>query len=138
LLTTTVSAGIKAVITNEDSIRARRRLTNKFIAAHQAERLRPFFDPAIKLITGDGSWILGVDAVVGAFDAQFRDADFVAYERVTTSVAADADGLRAAEHGTWTATWRNGAANGAGVYLACWRRVVGQWVIESELYITLA
>ncbi|MDB5455233.1 MAG: hypothetical protein JWP92_818, partial [Caulobacter sp.] len=31
----------------ETAIRARRKLTNKLIAAHQAQRLRPFLDPAV-------------------------------------------------------------------------------------------
>ena len=41
----------------EDAIRARRRLTNKIIAAHDATRLKPFLDPQVKLIVGDGSLI---------------------------------------------------------------------------------
>jgi hypothetical protein len=33
------------VTSPEDAIRARRKLTNKLIAAREAERLRPFFVP---------------------------------------------------------------------------------------------
>lgn len=119
----------------DDAIRARRRLTNRLIAAHDAARLRPFFAPDMKLIVGDGALILGAEAVVEAFAAQFRDPAFVTYERTPDTVTPDAASVRAAEQGRWVATWRD--ATMAGDYCAVWRKVTGQWVIESELYVTL-
>jgi ketosteroid isomerase-like protein len=118
----------------EDAIRARRRLTNKIIAAHDAARLRPFLAADVKLIAGDGALILGVDAVVEAFAGQFADPDFVTYVRNTQTVTLDAAGARAAEHGDWAADWKGAAMSGT--YLAVWRKTLGQWVIESELYFT--
>jgi ketosteroid isomerase-like protein len=123
------------VTTPEDAIRARRRLTNKLIAAHEAARLKPFFTPDVRLIAGDGALILGVDEVVKAFGAQFADSDFVTYVRTPVTVELDAAGVRAAEHGRWTADWKGSEM--AGTYLAVWRKSLGQWVIESELYVTL-
>jgi ketosteroid isomerase-like protein len=119
----------------EDAIRARRRLTNKLIAAHDAARLRPFLAPDIKLIAGDGALITGAAAVVEAFAGQFLDPDFITYVREPDSVELDAAGERAAEAGRWTARYRSGEMRGT--YLAGWRKLTGQWVIESELYITL-
>jgi ketosteroid isomerase-like protein len=119
----------------EDAIRARRRLTNKLIAAHEAARLRPFFAADVKLIVGDGALILGLDAVIEAFAAQFADPAFVDYRRETEGVEIDAAGARAAERGRWTGRWRD--AEMSGTYLAVWKKVTGQWVIESELYVTL-
>src|ERR1700761_7971843 len=103
-----------------DAIQARRRLTNKIIAAHDAARLRPFFDPQVKLIVGDGALITGVDGVLDAFAGQFQDPGFVAYVRTPESVNLDQDGARAAEQGRWVGTWR-GAPTLSGVYLATWR-----------------
>jgi ketosteroid isomerase-like protein len=120
----------------EDAIRARRRLTNKLIAAHEAARLKPFFAPDARLIAGDGTLILGADAVVKAFGDQFADPDFVTYLRTPEQVELDAAGERAAEHGRWTADWKGSEM--AGSYLAVWRKTLGQWVIESELYVTLS
>lgn len=119
-----------------DAVRARRKLTNRLIAAHDAGRLRPFLHPDITLITGDGTVIGGAPAVLEAFAAQFADPSFVTYERTTASVDLDQDGARAAEAGHWTATWRD-APTLTGTYLAAWRKAAGQWVIESELYVTL-
>ena len=119
-----------------DAIRARRRLTNKLIAAHDAARLRPFFAAHAKVIVGDGDLILGAEAILRAFAGQFGDPTFVTYLREPETVELDADGGRAAEHGRWTARWTGQESSGA--YLAVWRKVTGQWVIESELYVTLA
>ena len=119
----------------DDAIRARRKLTNKLIAGHEAGRLRPFFASDVKLIVGDGALILGVDEVIAAFAGQFAEADFVTYVRETEAVELDAEGSRAAERGRWTGRWN--AREMGGAYLAVWRKVTGQWVIESELYVTL-
>lgn len=123
-----------------DAIRARRKLTNRLIAAHEAARLRPFLHPDMTLVTGDGGRLLGAQAVVEAFAAQFADRSFVTYERVTGTVALDQAEARAAESGRWTALWRgaDGETTLTGTYLAAWRKVAGQWVIESELYVTLS
>ncbi|HEV2532881.1 nuclear transport factor 2 family protein [Phenylobacterium sp.] len=120
----------------EDAIRARRKLTNKLIAGHDAARLRPFFAADARLIAGDGGLILGGAAIVEAFARQFADPDFETYVRDAETVEIDRAGDRAAETGRWTARWKGGEMSGR--YLACWRRQTGQWVIESELYITLA
>ncbi len=119
----------------EDAIRARRRLTNKLIAGHEAGRLRPFFAPEVKVIVGDGALITGVEAVIAAFEAQFRDPGFLAYERTPEHVEIDHAGDRAAETGRWVGCWKQ--ARMTGVYLAAWRKVTGQWVIESETFVTL-
>ena len=119
-----------------DAVRARRKLTNKLIAAHDAGRLKPFLHPEITLIAGDGTVLSAAGAVLEAFAAQFADPSFVTYERITASVDLDRDEARAAESGRWVATWRD-APTLTGTYLAVWRKVTGQWVIESELYVTL-
>lgn len=119
----------------EDAIRARGRLTNKLIAGHESARLRPFFAPDVKLIVGDGDLILGADAVIAAFAAQFAEPGFKAYVRETETVELDAAGLRAAERGRWTGLWAERTLGGT--YLAVWRKTTGQWVIEAEMYVTL-
>ena len=103
----------------EDAIRARRRLTNRLIAGREAERLRPFFLPDARLIAGDGGLILGADAIVEAFAAQFREPGFAPYVRTPERVELDHLAARAAETGRWTGGGRSGA------YMAAWRKVTG-------------
>lgn len=123
--------------TPQDAIAARRKLTNKLIAAKDVARLRPFFDPRVTLIAGDGSLLLGAEDVLAAFAGQFADKGFVAYVRTTEDITLDAEGARAAERGRWVGTWKD-APEQSGTYLATWKKVTGQWVIENELFVTLA
>jgi ketosteroid isomerase-like protein len=118
------------------AIRAKRKLTNRLIAAHDAARLRPHLTDDILLIVGDGGLIQGVDAVVAAFAGQFADPAFVAYVRTTDTVELAADGRRAAESGRWVGRWKGGVEM-SGVYMAAWRDSRGQWLLERELYVTL-
>ena len=120
----------------ETAIRAKRKLTNRLIAAHDAARLRPHLTEDVLLIVGDGGLIQGVDAVVAAFAGQFADPAFIAYVRTTDSVDVAADGHRAAEAGRWVGQWKGGVEV-SGVYLAAWRESHGQWLLERELYVTL-
>ncbi len=126
-------------MTDEAAIRDRRQRTNDLIAAHQAEALRPFFDPEVKLIRGDGTLVAGIEATVKLFEAQFGDPDFIAYFRKTAAVTIDEDGERAAETGTWTGSWcqASGETTRTGQYLAVWKKARAEWVIESELYVAL-
>lgn len=118
------------------AIRARRKLTNRLIAAHDADRLRPHLTDDMLLIVGDGDLIQGADAVIAAFASQFADPAFVAYVRTTETVEVAADGRRAAETGRWVGNWKGGVAI-SGVYMAAWRESRGQWLLERELYVTL-
>lgn len=125
------------MIAPQDAVAARRKLTNRLIAAKDAARLAPFFLADARLIAGDGSLLLGRDQIVQAFAGQFADRDFVSYVRTSQLIEIDADQARAAEHGRWTGTWKGDAASQSGAYLAVWRKVSGQWAIESELFVTL-
>jgi ketosteroid isomerase-like protein len=122
--------------TPEAAIRAKRKLTNRLIATHDAGRLRPHLTDDMLLIVGDGDLISGVDAVVAAFANQFADPAFITYVRTTDTVQIAADGGRAAETGQWVGTWKSGVSIG-GVYMAAWRESRGQWLLERELYVTL-
>ena len=120
----------------ETAIRSRRKLTNRLIAAHDAERLRAHLTEDVLLIVGDGDLIQGADAVVAAFAGQFADPAFIDYVRVTDTVDVAADGDRAAEAGRWVGRWKGGVEM-SGVYMAAWRAHRGQWRLERELYVTL-
>jgi ketosteroid isomerase-like protein len=119
----------------DGAIRAKRKLTNRLIAAHDAARLRPHFTDDIIVIVGDGGLIQGADAVVAAFASQFADPAFVTYERTTDTVEFADDGGRAAETGRWVGRWKGGVEI-SGVYMAAWRESRGQWRLERELYVT--
>jgi len=118
------------------AIRAKRKLTNRLIAAHDAPRLRPHLTDDMLLIVGDGGLVQGAEAVVAAFAGQFADPAFIDYVRTTDAVELAADGLRAAETGRWVGRWTGGIEM-SGLYMAAWRQSRGQWLLERELYVTL-
>ena len=118
------------------AIRAKRKLTNRLIATHEAERLRPHLTADVLLIVGDGGLIQGADAVIAAFASQFADPAFIAYVRTTDTVELADDARRAAETGRWVGRWKGGVEIG-GAHLAAWRENRGQWRLERELYVTL-
>jgi ketosteroid isomerase-like protein len=120
----------------DGAIRAKRKLTNRLIAAHDAARLRPHLTDDIIVIVGDGGLIRGAEAVVAAFANQFADPAFVDYVRTTETVELADDGGRAAETGRWVGRWKGGVEM-SGVYMAAWRERRGQWRLERELYVTL-
>jgi ketosteroid isomerase-like protein len=126
---------------SDAAICAKRKLTNRLIAAHDAARLRPHLTDDMVLIAGDGTLIQGADAVVAAFAGQFADPAFVAYVRTTDTVEFATDGRRAAETGRWVGTWKAEIGKAgieiSGVYMAAWREDRGQWLLERELYVTL-
>ncbi len=118
------------------AIRAKRKLTNRLIAAKDAARLRPHLTDDMLLVVGDGDLIQGADAVVAAFAGQFADPAFIDYVRTTETVELADDGRRAAETGRWVGRWKGGVEI-RGAYMAAWRERQGQWLLERELYITL-
>jgi hypothetical protein len=124
----------------ESDIRAQRMLTNELIAAHAADRLKPCFDPNATVIAGDGRVVAGREAVIEAFEAQFKDPSFIAYVRSTETVTLDRRGGRAGEGGSWVGSWQDGDKRRelSGRYLAVWKKAGGKWVIESELFVTLS
>ena len=122
--------------TPDAAVRAKRKLTNRLIAAHDAARLRPHLTDDIVLIVGDGDVIQGADAVIAAFAAQFTDPDFIAYERTADTVELASNGRRACETGRWIGRWKGGVEM-TGAYMAAWRENRGQWLLERELYVTL-
>jgi ketosteroid isomerase-like protein len=124
------------MLTPDAAIRAKRKLTNRLIAAHDAQRLRPHLADDLVVIVGDGDLIQGAEAVVAAFAGQFTDPAFITYERITEAVELAVDGRRAVETGRWIGRWKHGREMG-GAYMAAWRESRGQWLIERELYVTL-
>lgn len=119
------------------AIRAKRKLTNRLIAAHDAARLRAHLTDDVLVVVGDGALIAGADAVIAAFAQQFADPAFITYVRTTDTVELHTGGGRAAESGRWVGRWKGGVQM-SGAYMAAWRESRGQWLLERELYVTLA
>jgi ketosteroid isomerase-like protein len=124
---------------DEQTIRRLRADFNNAIAAHDANALPKFWREEIHVTTGAGRQLAGRAALRAAFDAIFADATFISYTRSPNRVELSESGLRAAESGHWLGQWKkpDGTMEWRGTYLAMWRKENGQWLIQSELYVSL-
>jgi ketosteroid isomerase-like protein len=124
---------------DEKAIRRLRADFNRAIASHELSALPKFWREDIHITTGIGRQLSGRDAARAAFEAIFADTTFIAYTRTPDRVELNATGARAAESGHWLGQWRkpDGTMEWRGTYLAMWRKENGQWLIQSELFVSL-
>lgn len=124
---------------DEQTIRRLRADFNRAIAAHDVSALPKFWREDVHVTTGAGRQLSGRDAVRAAFEAIFADATFITYTRTPGKVELSASGVRAAESGHWLGQWKkpDGMMEWRGTYLVMWRKEDGQWLIQSELYVSL-
>jgi ketosteroid isomerase-like protein len=90
----------------EALIRELRAKFNTAIAAHDRKRISDCWAPNIHVSTSDGTPLLGRAAVQQAFEQFFANADFITFVREPARIDLSADGLCAAELGSWTGRWR--------------------------------
>ena len=132
------SSGIQAGA-DEQTIRRLRADFNRAIAARDVGALPKFWREDVHVTTGVGRLLSGRDAVRAAFEAIFADETFITYTRTPARVELSASGVRAAESGRWLGLWKkpDGTMEWRGTYLAMWRKEDGQWLIQSELFVSL-
>ncbi len=127
-------------MTPDLQIRTRRAAFNRAIAEGDAQAIGPILARDCIMLTGtDSAVIAGRAAQVKVWQREFAAKGRLIYTRLPTAITLSPVEPIALEQGTW-----EGAAAGAqsiaasGVYTAKWREVAGQWVIEAELFVTLA
>lgn len=123
----------------QQEIRRLRAEFNRVIAAHDAAALPKFWREDLHVTTGVGRQLTGSAAVRAAFETIFADPTFVAYTRTPDKIELSGSGLRAAESGHWLGEWKkpDGKMEWRGTYLAMWRKENNQWLLQSELYVSL-
>lgn len=121
------------------AIRALRAESNRAIAAHDLARFTPVFADDAVFVWSNGSTTVGKAALQTIFLRDFADPAFDRYVRTPERVAVAANGVRAVEHGTWTALNHNaeGETRYGGDYSAHWVRTERGWKIQGELYVKL-
>ncbi|MGF7152272.1 DUF4440 domain-containing protein [Novosphingobium gossypii] len=124
----------------ELAIRARRAAFNRAIADGDAAAIGPLLAKDCVMITGtDSAVIAGRMGQVKVWRREFSHAGRLVYLRRLESVILSPVEPIAMESGHW-----QGAAPGSetiaasGTYAAKWREVAGEWVIEAEVFVTLA
>lgn len=123
----------------ELAIRQRRLTFNRAIAQGDAALIASMLTRDCIMVTGtDSAVIAGRMAQVKVWKREFAALDRDVYVRTPDRFDVSAVEPIAMEHGNWKALKPNGAPTAGGTYAAKWRQLQGDWVLEAEVFITLA
>ncbi|MEE4454047.1 nuclear transport factor 2 family protein [Novosphingobium resinovorum] len=124
----------------EIAIRARRADFNRAIEQGDASAIGPLLARDCIMVTGtDSAVIAGRMAQVKVWRREFAHAGRWVYVRRPETVLLSRVEPIAMEHGTWHGMAPDDAAPSAsGSYFAKWRKLAQEWVIEAEVFVTLA
>lgn len=123
----------------ELAIRSRRAAFNRALADGDLGAIGPLLVAEAVLVTGTDSAVLpSRKAQLHAWKREFAAPDRAIYTRLPDSIEASTVEPVALEHGKWRAITVAGKSVASGSYTAKWRKVRDEWVIEAEIYLTLA
>ena len=122
------------------AIRLRRVAFNRALAEGDIDAIGPLLAPNAILVTGTDSGIIaGRKAQLMTWKRDFAAPVRTVYTRTPATIVASSVEPIALEHGQWHCV---GATDGrliaSGDYSSKWREIGGQWVVEAEIYLTLA
>jgi len=123
--------------TDEQRIRARRQSSNTAIARHDTAGIGAILAPNVIVVTSNSIHRESREANVQSFVEQFRTRPDVVYRRTPDELRVFSPWLMASEHGRWTGSWTDpdGKIQLTGSYFAKWRKIGGEWFVESETYV---
>lgn len=118
-------------------IRAARARSNAAIARHDTAGIGAILAPQLIVVSSNSAQSVGRQAMLDRFAQQFAARPDVTYRRTPRDVRVFAPWGMAAESGTWTGSWTDtdGKLAIGGSYYAKWRKVDGNWLVESETYV---
>ena len=127
-------------MTPELAIRLNRAAFNKALADGDLDAIDQFLAPDVVLVTGtDSALISGRKAQRMVWKREFAAPNRTIYARTPDTIIESAVEPIAFEQGRWQGVPASGGpVLASGVYTAKWRRIGTDWVIEGELYLTLA
>ncbi len=119
------------------AIRARRESSNSAIARHDIDGVGAILAPQIITISSYGDQTIGRADNIASYAALFSERPDVVYRRTPHEVKVFAPWGMASEAGRWTGSWTasDGKISVGGSYFAKWRRLDGEWFVESETYV---
>jgi ketosteroid isomerase-like protein len=123
--------------TEEQLIREARARSNAAIATHDLDGLARVWMENVHVVTSTGAQEAGRELNRARFAAQFLDRPDVVYVRMPDTVEVFPAWEVASERGHWTGEWTqaDGQTLIGGTYLAQWRKVKGEWLIQAELFV---
>ena len=122
------------------SIRLRRAAFNRALAEGDLAAIGPILARDVVLVTGtDSAVIAGRKAQLQVWKREFAAPSRLVYLRMPGTIVASPVEPIALEHGTWRGTLStSGEVLASGDYAAKWRKAGEDWIIEAEIFVTLA
>lgn len=123
----------------ELAIRLQRAVFNRALAEADLDAIAPLLARDAVLVAGTDSAVLARrKAQLTAWKREFAAPDRTVYTRLPQTIELSPLAPIALEHGRWDGTSLSGRRLASGSYAAKWREVAGAWVIEAEIFLTLA
>jgi hypothetical protein len=123
----------------ELAIRLQRARFNQALADADLAAIGPLLARDVVLVAGTDSALLsGRKAQLLAWKREFAASDRTIYLRSPETITVSPIEPIAFEQGTWQGTTAKGDLLTRGIYTAKWRWIGADWLIEAELYLTLA
>lgn len=122
----------ESILTDIQNIKQSRENSNTAIIKGDVPGIAKYWMEDIIVISGEGGQYIGKKILIKVFKEMFV-ADPPVFERIPSVITIGDSGILAWETGTWnykTETFR-------GNYSAMWRKIKGQWLIQSELFVSL-
>jgi uncharacterized protein (TIGR02246 family) len=122
---------------DEQMIRAVRARSNAAIAGHDAAGMARAWMDDIHIVSSTSAQTEGRAANQQRMAQQFANHPDTIYVRRPRTIDVYPPWSVASERGEWTGGWTepDGKFEIGGTYLAQWRKVDGQWLIQAELYV---
>lgn len=122
----------------EIRIRIARAAFNRALAEADLVAIGPLLSPDVVMVTGtDSAVIAGRKAQLLAWKREFAAKERMIYTRTPETIIPSPVEPVAMELGVWQGV-AGGVTQASGTYSAKWRETGGAWVIEAEIYVTLA
>ena len=122
---------------DERLIREARARSNAAIAAHDPAAIARVWMDDVHVTSSTSAQANGRTANQERMAQQFARRPDTIYVRTPAAIDVYAAWAVAAERGEWTGRWTepDGVMEIGGTYLVQWRKIDGQWLIQSELYV---
>lgn len=122
------------------SIRLRRAAFNRALAEADLAAIGTILAPKAILVAGsDSAVIVGRKEQLQAWKREFGAQSRLVYVRTPGTIIASSVEPIAFEHGKWHGTSSTtGEVLCSGDYSAKWRKAGDDWIIEAEIFVTLA
>jgi len=121
------------------AIRLRRAAFNRALAEADLTTIGPILALGCVLVTGSDSGVIaGRKAQLAAWKREFAARPRTVYTRTTDAITLSPVEAIAMESGRWQGVGEAGQTLASGVYSAKWRMVQADWLLEAEIFVTLA